>query len=118
MTSSNRPYIKPEHESNVTSHKYVSSVASIYYKLVQSPLCDWIVTKLPRSLAPNVITFTGFMCNVTCMLIGYYYYGDSTEGPVDDWFSLLLCISYFIYATLDNCDGKQARRVGAGNPMG
>jgi len=27
-------------------------------------------------------------------------------------------VLFFIYTTLDNMDGKQARRCGSGNPMG
>ena len=47
-----------------------------------------------------------------------YLYGDSTEGPVDSWFCYLVGVSYFVYSTLDNVDGKQAKRTGSGSPMG
>lgn len=45
-------------------------------------------------------------------------YGTSVEGPVDSWFCVFMAINFLIYNTLDNCDGKQARRTGSGSPMG
>ena len=98
--------------------KYKGSVDSLYYKLVQSPLCDWIAEKLPMWLAPNLITLAGFSLTFSCKLLMLYLYGLSTEGPVDNWYCYLLGVSYFIYSTLDNVDGKQARRTGSGSPLG
>lgn len=118
LTRSNRPYIKPEHEQNVHNHKHNSQCDSLYYAYVQSPLCDWIVEKLPMWLAPNLITLAGFAFNIIPHLIIIGLYGNDMEGPCPSWVSFMLGISYFIYTTLDNCDGKQARRAGAGSPMG
>lgn len=98
--------------------KYKGSCDSLYYKFVQSPLCDWIADRLPMWLAPNLITLSGFACTLSCKLLMLYLYGFSTEGPVDSWFCYLLGISYFVYSTIDNVDGKQARRTGSGSPMG
>jgi ethanolaminephosphotransferase len=36
----------------------------------------------------------------------FYLYGCSTEGLVDNWYCYLLGVSYFVYSTLDNLDGK------------
>jgi len=103
---SNRPYIKPEHEENVRSHKYKGTVDSLYYQYIQSPLCDWIVAHLPMWVAPNVITLVGFFFNIGNYLLMIYLYGNTTEGPMDGWFCVLTGFSYMIYSTLDNCDGK------------
>ena len=81
-------------------------------------MCDWIVTKLPMWLAPNIITLTGFSFNVIPHFMMIYMYGNEMDGPVDRWVCVLLGLSFFIYTTLDNCDGKQARRTGSGSPMG
>jgi len=118
LTKSNRPYIKPELEQNVIHHKHCAQVDSLYYQYVQSPMCDWIVSKLPMWLAPNLITLIGFAFNIIPHLIIIALYGNAMEGPIDNWVALMLGISYFIYTTFDNCDGKQARRTGAGSPMG
>lgn len=60
----------------------------------------------------------GFSCTVFCWLLMFYLYGFTTEGPVDSWFCYLVGVSYFVYSTLDNLDGKQAKRTGSGSPMG
>ena len=81
-------------------------------------MCDWIVARLPETLAPNTITLLGFAFNVISQITLIYMYGNSTEGPLDSWFCVFACICSFCYFTLDNCDGKQARRTGSGSPMG
>ena len=77
-----------------------------------------IVARLPSWVAPNVITLVGFACNLMTHLLMIYLYGFSTEGPMDSWFCVFMAVSYFTYCTLDNCDGKQARRTGNGSPLG
>ena len=98
--------------------KYSGSVDSLYFKLVQSPLCDWLAERLPTWLAPNLITLAGFSCTIFCWLLMFYLYGFTTDGPIDSWYCFLVGISYFVYSTLDNLDGKQAKRTGSGSPMG
>ena len=48
----------------------------------------------------------------------FYLYGKSTDGYIDPEFACFVGVSYFIYTTADNCDGKQARKNGTGNVMG
>ena len=69
-------------------------------------MCDWLVSKLPMWLAPNMITLISFAWNVIPHFIMIYVYGNKLEGPVGDWACVMLGISYFMYTTLDNCDGK------------
>jgi ethanolaminephosphotransferase len=47
-----------------------------------------------------------------------YLYGNSTSGPIDSWYIVCCAVTYTIYSTFDNCDGKQARRTGSGSPLG
>jgi phosphatidylglycerophosphate synthase len=93
-------------------------MASWYYNEIQSPMCDYLVTLLPVTLAPNVITLAGFFCVFFCIVVMGLLYGLQAEGPVDGWFKCMTGVLFFIYTTLDNMDGKQARRCGSGNPMG
>lgn len=102
----------------MSTHKPQSSCFSPYYTYVQSPLCDFLVSFLPTWLAPNLITVSGFLILVSTHLLMLYLYGTSTEGPFDSWFCMYLGIAYKVYATLDNIDGKQARRTKSGSPMG
>ena len=81
-------------------------------------MCDAIVKKFPMWLPPNVITLMGFSFNVFPHLLMIAIYGNHMEGYVDSWVCVMLGISYFMFTTLDNCDGKQARRTSSGSPMG
>ena len=81
-------------------------------------MCDWIVSKLPAWLAPNTITIWGFFWNIACISLTLGLYGNSTEGYFSPWLSFFCGISYFMYTTADNCDGKQARKNGTGSVMG
>lgn len=69
-------------------------------------------------VAPNLITSLGFCATIASFTLQLCQYGLSTEGPVADWYCYLLGVGYFYYSTMDNIDGKQARRTGAGSPMG
>lgn len=73
---------------------------------------------MPTWLAPNLITLAGFAFILLPHLVSVIAYGNETEGPVDGWFCVLTGVSFFVYNTLDNIDGKQARRTGTGSPMG
>ena len=64
------------------------------------------------------LTLMSFSFNVIPHLIIIAVYGNEMEGPIDRWASIMCGIAYFIYTTLDNMDGKQARRTGSGSPMG
>ena len=69
-------------------------------------MCDEIVKKFPMWLAPNIITLIGFSFNVLPHFIMIALYGNKMEGHVDGWVCVMLGVAYFIYTTLDNCDGK------------
>ena len=106
LFKSNRPYIKKEHESNLINYRPVSQVDSLYYHHVQSPLCDWLVDKLPMWMPPNVLTLTSFSMAIIPHLIIIAIYGNEMEGPIDRWVAVMCGIAYFIYTTIDNMDGK------------
>ena len=81
-------------------------------------MAECLIKFVPRTVAPNVITLIGFMFNVIPHVLCMALYGTSLDAPVDDWFCYLLGVSYFIYVTFDNMDGKQARRTGTSSPLG
>ena len=81
-------------------------------------MCDELVKMLPMWLAPNLVTLLSFAFNVLPHLLIICLYGNDMEGPIDSWVAVMLGLAYFFYTTLDNMDGKQARRIGAGSPMG
>lgn len=93
-----------------------------------------MVELLPLWLAPNAVTLTGFgfiVFNVICLEIfmpdlvgpgppwlyysfafGLWAYGTS---PPPHWERNL---TFNSYSTMDNIDGKQARRTGSSSPLG
>lgn len=81
-------------------------------------MCDYLVKFLPVTLAPNVITITGIGCVFASVVLMHCLYGFELDGPVDNWFCIVAGVLYFTNTVLDNMDGKQARRTGAGSPMG
>jgi hypothetical protein len=45
------PYIQEDWKENIRNYKYKGSDNSIFYKYVASPICEYIVSKLPETLA-------------------------------------------------------------------
>jgi ethanolaminephosphotransferase len=107
--------------TELPNFQYKGQDLSLTYKYVLSPIAEWCVQNVtPRYIAPNVITLTGLVF----MFIGYlatWFYAPLILGSMDTvprWVFLLNAVSILIYQTLDNMDGKQARRVGASSPLG
>lgn len=79
----------------------------------------------PTWLAPNVLTFVGFLFTVLNFVLlswyDYHFYASTgLEGttPIPNWVWLAAAINIFLAYTLDGIDGKQARRIGLSGPLG
>ena len=101
--------------------QYQGEDRSLLYKYVLSPLATFCVNRLtPVWLAPNSITLIGLMF----MIVSYstmWFYAPLIEMPSEEpprWIYLLNGVAILVYQTLDNMDGKQARRTGNGSPLG
>ncbi|KAL0812083.1 hypothetical protein ABMA28_009468 [Loxostege sticticalis] len=131
--------------SLLISYLYLSS-SKIYMAIDTSPLSVYVmhpfwnrvVELFPRWVAPNVLTFAGFLLTVLdFLLLSYYdysYYAASapahneTVNPLEPlnghsegipqplWFALAVFL--FLAYTLDGIDGKQARRTQTSGPLG
>ncbi|XP_011051255.1 PREDICTED: cholinephosphotransferase 1 isoform X4 [Acromyrmex echinatior] len=100
----------------LSEHKYSCTSNSILDGFLQ-PWWDWLVSKVPLWLAPNLITVLGLIVNIVTTLILVYYSPDArTEAP--RWACFLCALGLFIYQSLDAIDGKQARRTGTSTPLG
>jgi hypothetical protein len=66
---------------------------------------------------PNTITLLGLMCQVVTLGVLVQYCPTLTE-PAPAWTAALAGAALFTYSTLDNMDGKQARRTGSSSPLG
>ena len=105
-------------------YQYHGEDLSLLYKYVLSPLASFCVEHLtPIWLAPNSITLIGLLFMVAAYLAMWYYapalqLNDDEEEETPRWIFLLNGIAILVYQTLDNMDGKQARRTGNGSPLG
>jgi ethanolaminephosphotransferase len=112
-------YVRPEGRKYLSEGHYVFSVdnKSISEHYVLNPFWNWVTANfLPMTIAPNLVTFLGFLFMVLSFIVITFYY---PYGDVSNPYVLILvptCI--FIYQTLDGCDGKQARRTKASSPLG
>ncbi|PAA82628.1 hypothetical protein BOX15_Mlig017260g1 [Macrostomum lignano] len=107
-------------------YKYSSQDTSPFSNYVMHPFWGWLVQFLPRWLAPNLLTVTGFLCLVVNALLAVYFdpemYASSAEysqfPAIPAGFWLASAALGFMSHTLDGMDGKQARRTGTGSPVG
>ena len=103
---------------NLTQYKYKYRNDSILYGYCMSPFLNKMVVFLPKTLAPNLITFCSLLCNI----IAFYF--SVNDGGFDFSQQLKRRTCYIIgftqlfYSLLDNIDGKQARRTGNSTPFG
>ncbi|GAM26909.1 hypothetical protein SAMD00019534_100840 [Acytostelium subglobosum LB1] len=117
-------YITEKGRSNLLQYKGGSTVDnSLLYKYIISPSCNVIVEWFPKSFHPNLVTATGFVCNILAVVLMSYYIGTNTDGlPKDDsnvrWVHFAAGFLIFTYMMMDNIDGKQARRTKTSSPLG
>ncbi|KFP09869.1 Ethanolaminephosphotransferase 1, partial [Egretta garzetta] len=97
-----------------------SNPLSLY---VMHPFWNTIVKIFPTWLAPNLITFSGFLLLVfNFFLMAYFdpdFYAsapDHQHVPSGVW--VIVGLLNFIAYTLDGVDGKQARRTNSSTPLG
>ena len=107
-------------QNALKTYKYSGSDNSILYAHIYSPLCNYLVENwTPKTLAPNIITLTGFMLNTIpihiYLLITYKF---SVNAEIPSWINFFSAFTLFVYLILDNMDGKQARKIGESSPLG
>ena len=68
-------------------------------------------------MAPNMVTLLGFFFVVAnVMFISIFI--PELVGPGPSWLYYSFAFGVWMYSTLDNIDGKQARRTGTSSPLG
>jgi ethanolaminephosphotransferase len=100
--------------------RYAGEDRSLLYKYMLSPFAGFLVDHCtPRSIAPNTITLFGLSLMVTSYCIMWHFSPSLVPNPLAPaWIFLFNCMAMLIYQTLDNMDGKQARRTGSSSPLG
>jgi ethanolaminephosphotransferase len=101
------------------SYKNKGEDRSLLRKYVLNHFYEYIVNKIfPPTLAPNTITFIGFIAMILHAYVCYFFSPDFTNLQVPRWVFLFNAVSMFFYQTMDNCDGKQARKTNTSSPLG
>lgn len=65
-----------------------------------------------------MITLIGLVLQAVAMAAAWAYSPLMTNTELPGWTGVLAAFSLFTYSTLDNMDGKQARRTGSSSPLG
>ncbi|XP_013191731.2 ethanolaminephosphotransferase 1 [Amyelois transitella] len=133
----NYKYLTREHLEGFDNYKYMAIDTSPLSVYVMHPFWNKVVELVPRWVAPNVLTFAGFLLTVLDFLLLSYYDYDYTaaSSPIHNvtvseaslngheeripralW--LALAVFLFLAYTLDGIDGKQARRTQTSGPLG
>ncbi|CAH0702522.1 unnamed protein product [Spodoptera exigua] len=107
-------------------YKYNSVDTSVLSNYVMHPFWNWCVQFCPVWVAPNLLTFTGFLLTVLNFFVfSYYDYGfyamtaeNITKDQIPSWVWGVSAVNLFVAYTLDGIDGKQARRTGTSGPLG
>ncbi|CAG0890127.1 unnamed protein product [Darwinula stevensoni] len=119
-------YLSQEHLAGFEHYKYSSVDTNPLSIYVMHPFWNSIVKFFPEWVAPNVLTFTGFMLTVlNFLLFSVYDYEFRASSdtfpknpPIPEWAWLASALCVFAAHTLDGIDGKQARRTKTSGPLG
>ena len=120
-------YLNASAREALPHYQYKGTDNSLLYQHVLSPLAGWCVEHLtPKTVAPNSITLIGLVFMVASYGLFWYHVPSldiaaveaETGQEVPRWIFLVHGLCMLIYQTLDNMDGKQARRTGNSSPLG
>lgn len=116
-------YVTQDQLAGFDKYKYSAVDTNPLSVYVMHPFWNFVVKFLPTWLAPNLITFTGFMLLVLNFLMLSFYDFDFTASSaghvhVPSWVWVAAGIFNFLAYTLDGVDGKQARRTNSSTPLG
>lgn len=104
--------------SHLRKYKYSGVDRSILSKYVLNAFWTWCAERMPLWLAPNCITLIGISSIVFCNFLVLVYQAGDLTTPMPRAVYLFIAFSFFFYQTMDNIDGKQARRTGTSSPLG
>ncbi|KAK0618425.1 CDP-alcohol phosphatidyltransferase-domain-containing protein [Bombardia bombarda] len=102
---------------HLKSYQYSAVDKSPISHYILRPYWNAFVKLLPLWLAPNMVTLLGFffiLANVGLLVI----YMPDLAGPGPSWLYYSFAFGLFMYQTMDNIDGKQARRTGTSSGLG
>ena len=115
-----RPHVRASAArcAQVRSYKYTSPDDSLLESLILHRFWAFAVRAfVPEWVAPNLLTFVGFLHAIAAYAL-LLAHSPALDGSAPSWVYVACAVCLFVYQTMDGMDGKQARRVGAGSPLG
>jgi phosphatidylglycerophosphate synthase len=109
-------FISKEGLKALDDYHYVSGGYTALDKLM-NPFWEWCDTLIPRRVAPNLITFVGFILMTGSYLI-MLWYDQTFQKALPAWVYVVVAVCQFLYQTLDAVDGKHARNTKSSSPLG
>lgn len=110
------PYLTKRGLVGLNQYKYHSAGTTKLDDLHQ-PFWNWVITKFPMWLAPNLITLLGTGGLVLGYMVSAFYLPEF-QGVAPWWVYFLCGFVVLSYLHLDCLDGKQARRTKTSSPLG
>jgi len=111
-------YIRQEKLPRLKEYKYSGVDHSLVSKYVMKPFYNNVVIKcFPMSMAPNLITLSGFSF-VIANFLTLLWYTPTLDQDCPPWVYASWSIGLFLYQTFDAVDGTQARRTHQSGPLG
>ncbi|KAF2397365.1 Choline/ethanolaminephosphotransferase [Trichodelitschia bisporula] len=111
-------YIRQDKLPKLKEYKYSGVDHSLVSRYIMKPFYTNVVIKcFPMSMAPNLITLTGFMF-VVINVLQVLWYNPTLDQDCPPWVYASWSIGLFLYQTFDAVDGSQARRTHQSGPLG
>ncbi|PVD23149.1 hypothetical protein C0Q70_16412 [Pomacea canaliculata] len=119
-------YLQKEVLDGFDNYKYSAIDTSPISNYIYHPFWNRIVKLVPVWVAPNLLTFSGFVLLIVNFAVLTFYdphfYASSRDHlespPIPNWVWLMAALNNFLSHTLDGIDGKQARRTKSSSPLG
>ncbi|KAF2750786.1 ethanolaminephosphotransferase 1 [Sporormia fimetaria CBS 119925] len=102
---------------HLRTYKYSAVDKSFISRYILKHYWNGFVELLPLWIAPNLVTLLGFFFVLGNIIILERYVPDLV-GPAPSWVYFSFAFGLWMYSTMDNVDGKQARRTGSSSPLG
>ncbi|XP_030069971.1 ethanolaminephosphotransferase 1 [Microcaecilia unicolor] len=116
-------YVTEAQLAGFANYKYSAMDTNPLSVYIMQHLWNRIVKIVPLWIAPNVLTFSGFlMILLNYFILCLYDWNYTASGPdhehIPTWVWLFAAFTTFCAYALDSIDGKHARRTQSSSPLG
>lgn len=109
-------FLTKEDLTNLENYEYHGGEYTFVDNIL-NPFWYKVAYAFPAWFAPNLITLTGLIVNISAAML-VLLYDPYLLGNAPGWVYINAAICLQVYAVLDAADGKQARRLSVSSPLG